>query len=210
MDAEVTEALAPMRPAAKLNVLTRHGSPVELANADRAAAGTAKRIVLLHPPGTSEEALRQSTGLLQASTQLHTHHTRDSTQVPHMRSVCWRAGVLQALQAGVHKQPSKRADVVVAAPPGYKYAAGSDAFGSYAEVTRPICPRPRACPLPCPRAHARRAALCVRSSRGHGPRARACGQVTADDFVSRVLAQCTAQPGLSHVYDELLLQVIAP
>ena len=56
----------------------------------------------------------------------------------------------------------------------------------------------------------RAAPLCASAPHVATARARACGQVTADDFVSRVLAQCTAQPGLSHVYDELLLQVIAP
>ena len=114
--------------------------PRELTNIDRVAAGAAKRVLLLNPP--TDDSAKAAADL------------RSST------------GLLMELQAGVNSKVSKRADVVVSAPPGYHNpvaSASPDAFGSYAEVS-------------------------------------------PDDFVSRVLAQCAVQPGLSHVYDELLLQ----
>ena len=73
-------------------------------------------------------------------------------------------GLLLELQRGVQPELSKRANVVVSTPPGYKadFMEGEN-FRSYAEID-------------------------------------------ADSFVSRVLAKCAVNPGLSHVYEELILQ----
>ena len=169
MDKDVQDELAKAKgSAAGLTVLTRSGSPVELANIDRAAAGTAKRVILLTPQDTAGRAPQAASDVPspQASSPTSPAGGEGGGAVGaadvRLRS---STGLLMELQAAVNKKSAKRADVVVSAPHGYHngVAAAPGTFGSYSEVS-------------------------------------------PDDFVSRVIAQCTVQAGLSHVYDELLLQ----
>ena len=137
MDEELSEELG--RIGAGLNVITRNGSPNELNNIDRVAAGTARRIIVLPQAEDADdegESAKETTGLA------------------------------LALQRGLTKKQKDRAAVVVTAPTAEysdEVAQDADGFGSYAEVY-------------------------------------------PEDFISRILAQCSVQPGLSHVYAELLLQ----
>ena len=118
----------------------------------------AKRVIVL-PRGTAsgadaDESAADAEGAAPDTDEALAAELRQST------------GLLVELQRGVQSKASRRANVVVAAPPGYHSPQWAQ-FGSYAEVA-------------------------------------------PDDFVSRVIAQCAVQPGLSHVYEEILLQVRRP
>ena len=110
-------------PGARLNVLTRKGSPLELNHMDRVAAATARRIILLPPGGDGaaddEGADKGGGDDADGASQL-----RDST------------GLALALQRGVQPSQQKRASVVVSAPAGYNLRTWveQDGFRSYAEV----------------------------------------------------------------------------
>ena len=126
-----------------LDVVTRHGTPTDLADMQRVSAGTAKRIIVVPPAGG---------------------YADDDAYAAEVRRA---TSLMQGLQQNVEGKRERRADVVVSAPTGAPRAAGAEAealgFSSYAEV------QPKA-------------------------------------FVSRLVAQCAVQPGLSRVYEELLSQ----
>ena len=112
MDAEVAAELK--AGSSGLSVITRHGSPSELANMDRVASGTARRIIVL-PQGDEEDGDAQQTKSEQAT------------------------GLALALQRGVTRKVEDRASVVVTAPKGAMVSAAGtekeDGFKSYAEVS---------------------------------------------------------------------------
>ena len=150
MDELVKDELDNLQPPSKLSVTTRTGSPSELSNMQRAAAGTAQRIIVTQPEDVEpEEYARQY---------------KESAAL-----------ALSLQESAEPSQPAKRADVVVSAPRGVgggfihgercvgEGCSETSGFSSYAEVA-PV------------------------------------------DFVSRLLAQCTAQPGLSRVYAEIFEQ----
>jgi len=161
MDAEVADELSRMRPPAGLTVLTRQGSPVQLNDIDRAAAGTAKRVIMLQPSsGPKSESLPTDAtgGGIAATTE------GDSGTSGDVESLRQSTALLSELQASVHQKSGQRAAVVVSAPPGYRAGfTKGEGFRSYAEVC-------------------------------------------AEDYVSRVISQCAVQPGLSSIYEEILLQ----
>jgi len=159
MDAEVADELSRMRPPAGLTVLTRHGSPVQLNDIDRAAAGTAKRVIMLPPSAGAEGAEADATG--GGGVAAATEGGEVSADVEALRQ---STALLSELQASVHQKSGQRASVVVSAPPGYRAGfTKGEGFSSYAEVC-------------------------------------------AEDYVSRVISQCAVQPGLSSIYEEVLLQ----
>ena len=106
MDVAVREEVAKM--PGQLHVYTREGSPAELEHMDRAAAGTASRLIVVPPEGDEEDPqkLGRSTGLA------------------------------LALQRSAQPSAARRAAVVVAAPQGTSgdHVEERDGFGSYAEV----------------------------------------------------------------------------
>ena len=126
-----------------LDVVTRHGTPTDLADMQRVSAGTAKRIIVVPTAGG---------------------YADDDAYAAEVRRA---TSLMQGLQQNVEGKRERRADVVVSAPTGAPRAAGMEAeelgFSSYAEV------QPKG-------------------------------------FVSRLVAQCAVQPGLSRVYEELLSQ----
>ncbi len=161
MDAEVADELNRMSPRAGLTVLTRHGSPVELHAVDKTAVAEARRVIVLKPEHEGGTSATGATALLHGAAAEEAAEEEAEGAAAALRQ---STGLLVELQRGVQPKPSKRANVVVSSPPGYKaefVEAGQ--FGAYAEVS-------------------------------------------PDDFVSRVIAQCAVQPGLSHVYEEILLQ----
>ncbi|KAL1510952.1 hypothetical protein AB1Y20_005779 [Prymnesium parvum] len=138
MDAEVIDEMSKWG-GSKGMVVTRQGSPTELANMDRVAAGTAKTLIIV--PSEVQESERSKVAKAKQSSSL-----------------------AAALQQNVIKEQSRRANTVIAVPRNSAVDLGQkENFATYAEIS-------------------------------------------PSDFVSRVLAQCTIQPGLSDVYEEILLQ----
>ena len=126
-------------------MIARSGSSVELKDVDRVAAGTARRIVLLPPIHDAAEAETDAdaaggdaavggggdAGVATGEGGGSGSALRDAT------------GLALALQRSVQPaQPSKRASVIVHAPPEYHLEAADDedGFGSHAEAC--ACPRP--------------------------------------------------------------------
>ena len=95
--AQVADEIAKMksfaRGSGKLEVLTRQGSTTDLENVDRVAAGTAKKLIVV-PDAESSSASHS--------------HVQQST--------C----LALTLQQNVQKAPDRRANAVVAMPPGHK------------------------------------------------------------------------------------------
>lgn len=115
VDEEVADELRRIKPRAGLEVIARTGSPVELDDMDRVAAGTARRIVVL-PGAASEEA---------EGSEAANDEISEAT------------GLALALQRSVRPSPERRASVIVHAPSSYHAQISDDAdgFRSYAEVS---------------------------------------------------------------------------
>ena len=122
MDEEVEDELARMRPRGRLSVITRSGNPAELNEMDRVAAGTARRIIMLPPPGGdgAGDAEAGGSGGDGEGGSAGGESASDGSAADDRSAVLRDAtGLSLSLQRGVFSQKSRRASVVVSTPEGY-------------------------------------------------------------------------------------------